>query len=75
MNGQDSCGRKLCLFIFESIAVEGIMKNRSHLAGLKSVWKMFVEVGVVDGRGGGSNTERGTTVKRWTIWLQSRDTR
>lgn len=31
--------------------VEGITKNRSHLAGLNGLFKRFAEVGVVEGRG------------------------
>lgn len=43
----------------------GITKNRSHLAGLNKVFKIVVEMGVVEGRG---RVEEGVVLREVVLW-------
>lgn len=43
----------------------GITKNRSHLAALKRVFKIVVEIGVVEGRG---RDEDGVVLREVVLW-------
>ena len=43
----------------------GITKNRSHLAGLNRLFKNFVEMGVVEGRG---HVEEGVVLREVVLW-------